>query len=101
MAADLPDDLAGQVEPERVEQGFARVNSPACRPSGPRSPDPGRASQANTIGCCSRSSCRCSSYSVSKVPIASWVGISAHKRPHQGGLAGALGARSRRWTCGP
>ena len=54
------------------------MNSPAWRPSGPRSPEPGRASHANTIGCCSGSSCRCSSYSVSKVPIASCLGISAH-----------------------
>jgi hypothetical protein len=29
----------------------SKLNSPACRPSGPRSPDPGRASQACTIGC--------------------------------------------------
>ena len=56
----------------------SKVNSPACRPSGPRSPDPGRASQAYTIGCRSGISCRCSSYSVSKVPIASWRPISAH-----------------------
>ena len=56
----------------------SRVNSPACRPSGPRSPEPGRASQGWTIRWRSRSSCRCSSYSVSKVPIASSGSISAH-----------------------
>ena len=56
----------------------SRVNSPAMRPSGPRSPEPGRASHGWTIRCRSRSSCRCSSYSVSKVPIASSGSISAH-----------------------
>ena len=57
----------------------SRLNSPAWRPSMPTSPDPGRCSQAWTILCRSTSSCRCSSNSVSKVPIISQGGMHEHR----------------------
>ena len=78
-AADLTDDLPGQVEPERVVQRLIQsefAGLPAVRAAFPR-PGPGLPRQC-TIGCWSGISCKCSSYSVSNVPIASCVGISAH-----------------------
>lgn len=56
-----------------------KVNSFTGRPSGPRSPEPGRASHENTTGCSSTNCSRPSSRSVSKVPSTSSGPISAHK----------------------
>ena len=55
------------------------VNSPDCRPSGPRSPEPGRDCHAYTILCRSGISCRPSSNSDSSVAIDSLGSNAPHK----------------------
>ena len=102
LAADLADDLPGEVEPEGVEQRLVEGELAGLPPVRRRA-RPTRAGPPTRrrSGAVSVSSCRCSSYSVSKVPIASCRRDLGAQGPHQRRLARALRARRRRWTCGP
>ena len=97
---ELADDLTRQVEPEGVDECLIEgENSPAMRPS--VSALAGTGAGLPRIGrpLWRPSSWRCSSYSVSNVPSASYASILGAPMPGRGSSSRRPGLRRRRWTC--